>query len=185
MNKNDVIFAIICGLAVAWVASDFFKKYGAFFLIALPAFSIIGLWVADAIGKKFLFVHQLGKFGLAGAFADVVDIKVFQLLFWLLPWPGTSVLKATSYIIATFVKYFSDKHWTFEKPEKKDMHKEMAKFFIVALCGLLINVVSFHYFSKIKTGISTNLWLELSVIFAALVSAVWNFSGYKFIVFKK
>jgi hypothetical protein len=51
--------------------------------------------------------------------------------------------------------------------------------------GLAIDVVSFYYFSKIKTGISLKLWVELSIIFAALIAAVWNFLGYKFLVFKK
>jgi len=183
MRRNDIILAIICGLAVSWIAADFFKKYWLIFFIVLPVLSVIGLWTVDLIGKKFLFVHQVGKFVLAGAFADVVDIKVFQFLFLFIPF--SLPIKAASFIVATFVKYFSDKHWTFQKHEKEDMHKEMAKFFMVAIVGLLINVVLFYFLGKIRIGIPAKLWVELSIILAAVGAGTWNFLGYKFIVFKK
>jgi len=183
MKNKDLIFAIICGLSVTWITFDFFGKYGWIFLFVLPVLSVIGLWLVELVGKKFLFVHQAGKFGLAGAFADVVDIKVFQLVFLFLPFPD--VVKAISFIVGTLVKYFSDKYWAFEKHDKNEMHKEMAKFFLVAIIGLAINVVSFNYFGKIKTGLSIKTWQEICIILAAIVTATWNFCGYKFLVFKK
>lgn len=183
IKKNDIIFAIICGLSVAWIASDFFRKYALLFFIVLPILSLIGLWLCGIIAKKIFFVWQAGKFVLAGAFADVIDIRIFQILFLFIPFPLVS--KMVSFILATFVKYYSDKHWTFEKHEKDIKNKEMGKFFLVAIVGSLLNVVSFYYFTKIKTGISHNLWIELSIILAAISSGVWNFLGYKFLVFKK
>lgn len=183
MTKKDIVFAAICGLSVAWIASDFFSKYWLFFFIALPLLSVFGLWVADFLGRKFLFFRQLAKFALAGAFADVIDIKVFQLFFLFLPLPV--FLKVISFLVATVVKYVSDKYWAFENFGKKDMHVEALKFLLVAVVGLIINVSSFWLFSRMETGIPLNLWLELSIIFAALVAAAWNFIGYKFIVFKR
>ncbi len=186
MKRNDIIFAIICGLSVAWIAIDFFGKYGFIFLIILPILSIIGLWLADLIGKKYLFVHQAGKFVLVGSFADVIDIKVFQFLIIFAPFSLT--IKAISFFVATLIKYWTNKHWAFEKPEKDGIKKEIVQFFGVALVGLALNVCSFYCAIEIigsQFGISVNIWTELSIIFAALVAAVWNFCGYKFIVFKK
>jgi putative flippase GtrA len=139
--------------------------------------------LVDIIGKKYLFVRQVGRFCLAGAFADVVDIKVFQLFFWFFNF--SLVCKVISFIAGTFVKYFSDKYWTFEKYGKENMHKEMGKFFLVATVGALINVVSFYFFGKIKIGLPDKIWTEMCIILAALVTAAWNFCGYKFLVFKK
>jgi len=183
MKKLDVIFSIMCGLSIAWIAADFLKKYGWLFFIALPVLSVIGLWLASLIGRKILFVKQAGKFVLAGAFADVVDIKVFQLLFWFAPFPLS--FKTISFLIATFIKYLFDKYWTFEKYGKEGINREVIQFFMVAIVGALLNVVSFYYLAKIRTGISANLWIELSIILAAVASGVWNFLGYKFLVFKK
>jgi putative flippase GtrA len=183
MNKKDIIFAIICGVSVAWIASDFLPKYFLVFLFVLPILSVFGLWVADLIAKRFLFIKQLARFGLAGGFADVVDIKVFQILFLLAPF--SLVFKAISFLVATGVKYISDKYWSFEKHDKENMHIEALKFFMVAILGSLINVTAFYFFSKMKTGFPFHTWQEASIILAALVTAAWNFCGYKFIVFKK
>ena len=183
MTKNDIIFAIICGLSVAWIGVDFFGDYGLILFLIFPALSVLGLWIVELIGRKYLFVHQFGKFGLAGALASVVDIKVFQLLFLFLPF--SLACKAISFFIAAIVKYLSDKYWTFQKNEKKNMHIEMLKFFGVVATGSLLNVASFYFFSKIKVGLPFKTWQEASIIFAILITAIWNFVGYKFIVFKK
>jgi putative flippase GtrA len=183
MTKKDIIFAIICGLAVSWIASDFFPAYFWIFLIVLPVLSVVGFQITELIGRKFLFLHQVGKFSLAGAFADVVDIKVFQLLFWFLPF--SLPIKVVSFLTATGVKYISDKFWTFERHEKENMHIEAAKFFAVAILGSAINVTAFYFFSNMKTALPFEIWQEASIILAALTTAIWNFCGYKFIVFKK
>ena len=199
MEKKDVIFAGVCGFAVAWIGLDLFGKYargfGWIFFIVLPILSIFGLWIAELIAtlrlrsgqEKLLFVKQIAKFSLAGGFADVFDIKTFQILFWLAPVSAelSLIYKAISFLVGTFVKYFSDKYWTFGKRETAGMHKEMAKFFFIAIIGSLLNIASFYFFVKIKTGLPQKDWQEISNILAALTAATWNFCGYKFIVFKK
>ena len=190
MNKKDVILSVICGVSVSWIAIDFFGKIGWLAVIIFPILSVIGFWVVDLIGKKYLFVKQAGKFSLAGAFADVVDIKIFQLFFLFLPFP--LVCKVMSFFAGTLVKYFSDKFWTFSAPggpasggEKGVTIREMSKFFMVAILGSAINVVAFYFFDKIKVGLPQHTWQEACIILAALVTAIWNFCGYKFVVFKK
>jgi putative flippase GtrA len=184
MKKIDVILSAICGLAVSWLAIDFFGSKAWIAFIIFPILSIFCLWILYLLRQKALFIYQAGKFVLAGAFADVVDIKAFQLIFLFLPF--SLPVKAISFIIGTFVKYFSDKHWSFEKPEPKGMHKEMIKFFIIALGGMAINVASFYFYGKLNPGIlPVKLWQEFSIILAAITAGLWNFIGYKFFVFKK
>lgn len=186
MNKNDLIFAIICGLAVSWIAVDFFGIYGLIFVILFPILSAIGLWLTDLMGRKIFFVKQAGRFFLVGAFADVIDIKVFQFLFWLAPF--SILFKAVSFLVATFIKYWWNKYWAFSAEgghEKENTYKEAAQFFLVTMVGLGINVVSFYFFDKIEVGLPSNIWTELSIIFSALIAAIWNFLAYKFFVFKK
>jgi putative flippase GtrA len=179
MRRNDIFISIICGLAVASVASDFFPAHGLLFFAVFPVLAVFGFLLCDIVGRKFLFVGQAGKFVLAGAFADVIDIKIFQLLIIFAPF--SLFFKGISFLIATTIKYWANKHWSFEKHEGG----QAVKFFLVTFVGLVINIVSFKYFSIIKTGIPENLWVELSIIFSALVAAVWNFISYKFLVFKK
>lgn len=185
MNKRDVIFAVICGLAVAWVVLDFALPFARAFFVILPVLSVAGLLLCDILGKKLLFVRQAGRFVLVGVFADVVDIKVFQLLFWLVPF--SLFFKIVSFLIAVVIKYAINKYWTFEKTGE-GASREAVQFFAVTIVGLLLNVASFYCATKIigpQFALSTTLWTELSIIFAALVAAIWNFLGYKFLVFKK
>jgi putative flippase GtrA len=183
MDKKDIIFAITCGLSIAWIFLDFLPKFGWVFFIMIPLLSVIGLWVSGIIAKRFLFVKQLAKFALAGGFADVVDIKIFQILFLLAPF--SLFFKVVSFLAATGVKYISDKYWSFEKRENKNMYIEAIKFFTVAILGSAINVAAFYFFGKMKTGLPFKTWQEACIILAAMATAAWNFCGYKFIVFKK
>lgn len=199
MKAVDVIFALICGRTVGFLVGDFMKAWGvelgiSYFLvlwILLPFISLFCLWLAHEIGRKLLFVFQGAKFLLVGAFATIVDLKLFEGLviisgavFLLNP----TFAKAISFLFATLIKYWGNKYWAFNKHEKENMRQEIMQFFGITLVGLAIDVASFHYFAKTmgpQFGLSTELWVKLSVIFAALAAAVWNFAGYKFFVFKK
>ena len=81
-----------------------------------------------------------------------------------------------------------NKYWTFEKHEKSGIKKEVIYFLIITFVGLVIDVIIFWYIvSQLgpQFGMNVKIWTELAVIMAAFASAVWNFLGYKFIVFKK
>ncbi len=119
-------------------------------------------------------VLQAIKHLIVGALATLIDLAVFMVLFWMSP----LISKSISFLIATIIKYWGNKHWAFQKPEKDGMVKEASQFFLVTLVGLIIDVLSFYYFSFY-------FWRSVSVIFAAAVAAAWNFTAYKFLVFKK
>jgi len=198
MKIIDVVFALICGWIVNWVAFDFAKEYGYDFgywrwLLSwvLPVVSLFCLWLAQIIGRKLVFVFQVAKFFLVGVFATIADLKFFDFAIWICSFffvLDLNIAKGISFIFATLLKYWGNKHWAFEKPEKEGLKQEMVKFFLIALVGLIIDVALFRYFTQVmgpQFNTPVDVWTKLSIIFAALVSAVWSFSGYKFIVFKK
>ena len=131
-------------------------------------------------------IFQAVKHLIVGGLATLLDLAIFTVLFWLNP----LVSKSISFLIATVVKYWGNKHWTFKEhgegscAQAGKINSEVVHFFIVTLVGLAINVASFSFFVKIETGMPPVIWTELSIIFAALVAALWNFISYKFIVFK-
>ncbi len=199
MKVIDIIFALICGRIVAQIAHDFLKGYGIeigyykwILYLTLPIISLVCLWLAYLIGKKFLFVFQAAKYFLVGVFATIIDLKLFELLVWIFSFSFGTVApitsKGISFLISTFVKYWGNKHWTFEKPEKENIGQEIFQFVVVTIIGLGLDIGSFLYFTKIigpQLSAPEDVWIKLSVIFAALVAAIWNFIGYKFLVFKK
>ena len=199
MKVTDIIFALVGGRVVAWIAADFLKGYGIEIIFlykvllyyVLPLFSLFCLWLAHLIGKRFLFVFQIAKFLLIGAVATVVDIKMFQLSAWLFSLSlvvSPLIPKGISFLIATSAKYWGNKHWAFEKNDKEGIKKEIIQFFTITLVGLALDVAAFYYFTKIlgpQFQTPIKVWTELSIILAALTAASWNFLGYKFVVFKK
>lgn len=199
MKVIDIIFALICGGVVAWIAVDFLKGYEVdvgiyrwFLPWILPIVSLICLWLAYLIGKKLLFVFQAAKFFLVGVLATIIDLKFFEFLIWVFfsffSVNAVMTSKAISFLVATFAKYWGNKYWAFEKNGKENLGKEIIKFFTVAFIGLIADVGFFFYFTKIlgpQLGAPLEVWVKLSVILAAIAAAAWNFLGYKFIVFKK
>jgi len=197
MRKIDIIFAILSGLGVAWLASSLLKDFGIYikFLslilaIGLPILALIGLWISYLIGKKFLFVFQVAKFLLIGVLATLVDLSVFKFLGVI--FLGTAftnlVFKGASFLVATFAKYWGNKFWAFEKMKKEGMGKEITQFYVVTAISLGINVGIFSLIvNKIgpQFGTPPATWNTIGILIAAIVVSVWNFLGYKFIVFKK
>ncbi|MBI2054286.1 MAG: GtrA family protein [Candidatus Staskawiczbacteria bacterium] len=199
MKVVDILFALICGKAVAWLILDFLKEYGIDIGIYkwilsgfLPLFSLFCLWLAYLIGKKALFVFEAAKFVLVGAIATIIDLNLFELFNWGLSFfileETAMASKGISFIMATGAKYWGNKYWCFEKSAKENPVKEGVKFFAVTLIGLALDMGFFFYFTKVlgpQFGTPSDVWIKFSVIFAALGAAAWNFSGYKFLVFKK
>lgn len=202
MKVTDIIFALISGRILGFLVGDFLREWGihiGFYWIlviwlVLPVVSLACLGVAYWAGKKLLFVFQGAKFLLVGAVATVIDLKIFEFLVWI--FPIYILAKGISFIISTSLKYWGNKHWAFQRHESFDtirdkqenIYKEVIQFFTITLVGLIIDVGFFYYFTNImgpQFQIPNVVWTKFSVIFSAVVAAVWNFLGYKHLVFKK
>jgi len=198
MRKIDVVVAFLAGLGVAWLALAIVRDYGLeikflnwVLAIFLPFLALAGLWICYLIGKKFLFIFQAGKFLLIGVLATLVDLGIFNflgLIFGLTAAWALNTFKGISFLVATFAKYWGNKFWAFEKMERAGMGKEITQFYVVTTIGLGINVGIFSLIvNTLGSQFATppEILRTLGVIVAALVVAIWNFLGYKFIVFKK
>ena len=179
---------------MAFVFADFAAASQFYYLAwhlfwLFPVMSMVGLWVCEILGKKFHFIHQAGKFFLVGAFSAIVDIKVYQIFAWALAFllASSIISKCISFLVATAVKYGGNKIWVFEKNGKDGIRKEIVQFTLITFIGMIIDVSVFYCATTWlqPQNITTHIWTEISIIIAALVAAVWNFLGYKFIVFKR
>ncbi len=173
----------------------------------LPFFIIgtsLGLAIAKIISKKIPIIWQISKFGVTGVLNVLVDfgiltfltiyikkflgIKSTDILFSLgvLVVTVYSIYKAISFIVANINSYFWNKYWTFEKKEGKS--SEFIQFFVVSLVGFIINVaVASFVFKYIDPFASMNpeQWGLISAAAGSIIGLIWNFLGYKFLVFKK
>ncbi|MCX6760201.1 MAG: GtrA family protein [Candidatus Nealsonbacteria bacterium] len=198
MKKIDIILSLIVGEGVAWLFVYLLKNssIGGSALIwllpvVLPILSLVCLWIAYVIGKKFLFVFQLAKFILIGAFFAIFDLLIFNLLML---WFGITdkgikylIFVGTSFIIATSVKYIADKYWAFEKKEGSNAGAEFLGFFVVTLISgaIQIGIAALVSGSSPLLNMTVSAWANIGKISGIIIASAWNFIGYKFFVFKK
>ncbi|MBL7150092.1 MAG: GtrA family protein [Candidatus Pacebacteria bacterium] len=201
MKKIDAILALISGEGVAWLFVWLIKNSPNIDLpflywllpVSFPILAILGIWICYLIGKRYLVVYQLAKFCLIGAFFAIIDLIVLNVL---LEYFGISkdegvkyaVFVATSFIIATTLKYIADKYWAFEKASREQMGVEFVKFFIITLISGVIQVgVASFIFAVAPSSFEMSELVAGNVgkIGGIIIASGWNFLGYKFIVFKK
>ena len=197
MKKTDIIIGPIIGL---FIGIFFFVSLRTLqinipqswlLIIIFPPLTLLGLFVASIIGKKFSAIYQMAKFVLVGALNTMVDLGVLNFLMWASGiYTGIfySAFKGLSFLLASTNSYFWNKHWTFEKREEAFVGQEYFKFLIIVSIGFLINVGIATFVVNIigpQFGISEELWANVGAFIAILFAWIWNFIGAKFIVFKK
>jgi putative flippase GtrA len=99
-----------------------------------------------------------------------------------------TILVGVSFVVATCLKYVADKYWAFEKKEGEGAGSEFGKFFIITLVsGFIQTGVASLVVNQIgpQLGASSMVWANVGKIAGIAMASIWNFLGYKFIVFKK
>lgn len=197
MKKTDIIISPIIGFFIGVFFFISFKTLQInipqnwLLLIVFPPLTLLGLFVASIVGKKVLAIYQMAKFVLVGALNTIVDFGVLNFLMWISGiYAGLfySVFKGVSFLAASTNSYFWNKHWTFEKKEEAFARQEYFNFLVIVGIGFLINVGIATFVVNIigpQFGISKELWANVGAFVAILFAWVWNFTGAKFIVFKK
>ena len=210
-KKTDLISALIIGEMVAWLTFTILKTLefdtviyqtmtdilgckihlGLLLAVIVPIAAAICLYITSLIGKKVPVVFQAGKFVTVGISNTLIDWGVLNLQILLtgitagLFYP---VFKGVSFLIAIINSFLWNKFWTFKKGETEKTGAEFLQFLIVSGIGLGINVGIASLAVNIigpQAGISPKIWATVGALVATMFSMVWNFLGYKFIVFKK
>ena len=214
LSKKDYLFSIASGILIGLLMlptlkaakPSLYEQYSSFvlpfFIIGVP----VGLYVAYIIGQKIRLIWQVGKFGVIGVLNTLVDIGSLALVTFLfrtyanieskdvLLAVGASTItfysayKAGTFVIANVNSYFWNKYWTFNQNPDKKTQAQFFQFFAVSIIGFIINVlVATLIFKTLGTtsGLSLDQQGLLGAAAGSIVGLVWNFIGYKFIVFKE
>jgi len=196
LKKSDIVISIIIGFLIGVLFLIIFKNVGAeipykwLLLIVFPFLTLLGIFLAAFIGRKLLIVWQAAKFLLVGALNTFIDLGVLNLLILISGIASGSlysVFKGISFMIAVINSYFWNKFWTFRKSKTTTPGKEFLQFFIVSAIGFGINVGAASLVVNVigpQFGLTAEIWANIGAIAAAFCAMVWNFIGYKFIVFK-
>jgi len=133
---------------------------------------------------------QIFKFGVIGVFNTALDFGVLNLLMYLTgSYGGSGIipLNIISFSVAVTNSYFWNKFWTF-KDKTNTSSKEFGQFVLVSVVGVALNtamVFAITTFVPPVGGLGKEIWANLAKVAATGLSLVWNFIGYKFIVFRR
>lgn len=197
VKKTDAIISFIIGFFIGLFffiflkTTDFKVPYSWGLMIVFPPLSVLGMLIVSLLGKRFLFIYQMGKFVLVGALNTMIDFGVLNLLMLIFKiYAGAfySVFVGISFIVASVNSYFWNKHWTFVQRKEVFHSKEYLKLLIILTGGLFLHVVIASFVVNIigpQFGMTSELWANVGKFVAVLIAWIWNFLGAKFIVFKK
>ncbi|PIY89391.1 MAG: hypothetical protein COY73_01055 [Candidatus Nealsonbacteria bacterium CG_4_10_14_0_8_um_filter_37_14] len=203
-SKRNLIYSLILGEASSWFLIFVIKNpYVAEFKklvfledvvwwlpVIFPIIFLAGILLAEILAKTIKIIYQIVRFAEVGVLNTFIDFGILNLLIWLTGITGglaIAPLNAISFLVACTNSYFWNKFWTFEK-EGTVTRKEFTQFLVISGIGIGINtgiVVAGTSLISPLLGFSSGAWANLIKVLATAVSMIWNFLGYKFIVFKK
>jgi len=195
MTKNDLGFSLFTAFITSIFLYPTLKTTNIYdklpvplvllFLI-FPAVSIIGMFLISVIAKKLPFLWQVTKFAQIGVLNTAIDFGILNFLIGLTQITsgiGIIFINATSFTTALINSYFWNKNWVFAGNKKSNF----VTFAAVTLIGLSINTGVVYTFTTFIPPViikSPTLWANVAKLLATALSLVWNFTGYKLIVFK-
>lgn len=204
MKKSDIIAVLVLGEIIAlvlnFIANLVFNKSSIFLysfnlpfwvlLIVLPPLALFALFITYLIGKKISVAFQFGKYAAVGFANTVIDFGILNFLMWttgVYRGGWIYLLNSASFIIAITHSYLWNRYWSFDS-HQKDITKQFLTFLIVTVIGAVINggiVYGITTFMSPLADLSSASWANAAKVLATAVAFMWNFLGYKFVVFKK
>ncbi|HEB13662.1 MAG TPA: GtrA family protein [candidate division CPR3 bacterium] len=196
MLKKDLVNSGVIGFIIAVILLGISKNISIevpnlwMALFVFPVLSVIGIFIASLLAKKFAVLLQAARFFLVGGLNTFIDLGILNLLIFV---GGTavgiwfSVFKGIAFVVAVLNSYVWNKYWTFNVKTRRQ-GKEFVQFLLVSIVGFIINVGVASFFVNVVGApdtISENIWANVSAGIATLTAMLWNFMGYKLIVFKK
>ena len=200
MSRGDIIASLIIGEASALLVLFIGRNIAlpdkvAGYLYILPyVFPLLtaAVMVAGTILARVLpLFRQITKFSLVGGLNFLIDLSILNLLIaatGIASGFGANVFKGVAFIVAVVSSFLWNKFWTFQALSVDNAARQFLRFFTVTSIGFLINVGVFALFNNHlgpQAAIDPKTWASVSAAGAAGAGLIWNFLGYKFLVFRK
>ena len=205
MKKIDIISPIVLGLIIAALLISLLKVLETqlqitgnkailiqlALIVLVPSSLVLWVYITFNLGKRRHIFFQFGKFlpiGVANTAIDFGSLNLLILMSGVDKGLWFSVFKGISFVCAVTNSYLWNRYWTFESGGTEGIGREFLKFLIVAGIGFVINVAVASFivnYVEPFDGVSPILWANIGAFASIVIVILWNFFGYKFLVFKK
>jgi putative flippase GtrA len=205
MKKIDIISPIVLGLIIAALIISLLKVLETqlqisgdkailiwvALIVLVPSSLVLWVYITFHLGKRRHIFFQFGKFlpiGVANTAIDFGSLNLLILISGVDKGLWFSVFKGISFVCAVANSYLWNRYWTFEGGGAEGIGRQFLKFLIVAGIGFVINVAVASFIVNYVEpfgGVSPILWANIGAFASIVLVIIWNFLGYKFLVFKK
>ena len=192
---KDYTFTAVAGILTGLLIIPIISNLGygfSYSIIILPGAVLflfgVGMIIAKFIGRSMLWFFQLAKFSVTGFLNAAIDFGILNFLIFttgIASGIGFSTFKAGSFVVASINSFFWNRYWVFGS--KNRLTKEYLQFIVISLVGISLNVGSASIIVNgihLQFGLSPQAWANIGAVVGAAIGLIWNFLGYKFIVFK-
>ena len=182
------------GLVILRILNITFPYQNFVALILLPILWAMGVWLGDFLGARVKpFFSQFGRYAAAGFLSTAIDFSILNFTSYLTGITAGVIVgwvNAPGFLIAVVNGYLWNKLWVFKDYDGKNLFRDFPKFFAVGIGGLIINSVliialTTYAPASIILAVGGSKWLNVAKFIANIAVLIWNFLGFKFIVFKK
>jgi len=131
--------------------------------------------------------RELGKFGVIGLSAYVIDLTVFNLLRFaggegpLFDKPLTA--KVISVLVATTFAYFGNRNWTFKDRTRSSFRREYTLFFVFNAVGMIISLSCLwisHYLLGFESALADNISANVIGLILGTIFRFWGYHNWVF-----
>ncbi len=199
-----VVLGAAVGLLIQPIMTNALPRIGlsmfdrALIVIFFAALAPFLIWLSELLSRFFKGIYQFAQFAAVGTLNSFIDIGVFNFetaIYGVTPVSTAAfvVFKAISFLCGTTNSFFWNKYWTFSSnrathPEGAIKEtKEAASFYVIAGIGWAVNVGVATAIKLLEpSGVSSKLWVNIVAPLCGIAASfIWDFLGYKYVVFKK
>ncbi len=158
-------------------------------IIFFSLFALFALWVAYLAGKILPVIYQFAKFAAVGTLNSFISAGVLNLLSLLTGITSGIWIPAfatIAFLVSVTNSFFWNKYWTFGTHGGPRVG-EAIKFYAIAVGGWALNVTTVSVVVNYlhPESVSPELWLNVGALAGIAASFLWNFLGYKYLVFRE
>ena len=194
--KKDILIGALVGLitgifliiTLSYLSVDLENKK----VVVPPAIAVLfgaGVWLGYFLSKFLAFFRQFGKFAAVGFLSASIDFAILNAMsaFSGITAGGTvGFVNVPGFLVAVINGYLWNRLWVFRTDDGDKLFHDFPKFLGVTTVGLAINsgiIILLTTLFASPASIGTTAWLNIAKVLASVVALVWNFVGYKFLVF--
>ena len=137
-----------------------------------------------------IFARQATRFCIVGIINTAVDIVALNLLIFVTgtghSGPRFTAFKTISFVVALLNSFYMNSRWTFAgEAGDRPTVAQGAQFVVISVVASIVNIASASYVASfVKPPVElVGYWPTVAALVGTVFSFVFNFIGYKFLVF--